>query len=82
MVKKENQIRFLGFLKRLQDFQFRMAGKLSVSIETDFDYESKALDRIDVEVEYLTTTFYSTDKPGDWRSQWDNMERQAKALLS
>ena len=46
----EDQIRFLGFLKRLQEYQLKMAGKLSVSIETDYDYKDKSLDKISVEI--------------------------------
>ena len=77
----EDQIRFLGFLKRLQEYQLKMAGKLSVSIETDYDYKDKSLDKISVEIEYLSFTFYSTDRAGVLRSKWDIMEREVKALL-
>ena len=76
-----DQIRFLGFLKRLQEYQLKMAGKLSVSIETDYDYKDKSLDKISVEIEYLSFTFYSTDRAGELRSKWDIMEREVKALL-
>lgn len=80
-IKREDQVRFLGFLKKLQDYQFEMSGKLSVSVETDFSYDTKFLNKISIEIEYLSATFYSFEKPSEWRAKWDRIERRTRMEL-